>query len=443
MKKRFLLLGCVLAFVACTPGTQPVKPLIPSGTTPTTPTQPSQPEQPAPLATQVYVKDASAITTASAQIECSYTKAPSEGVRDRGVYYGTSKNALTQQVALSSSPATDGSFTVTLTELEPETVYYYKAFVTVLDAAQKKYVDVESEVKSFRTESPVIGTSILGYHLGYEVPAIDFKEGEAWVSGQETPARNYGGEFIGENQDNVWFKSYTTNEKQAVVTHTFQKDGKRVRNWTGLIDKDKQGPLWIAFVMNKDVFPKTGIGRYDTWTPDPAVPSDWQRSVASSQYSRGHFVASDYRQNSVDANAQTFYYTNQTLQWQNGFNSGVWSSLEGAVSSNAPSGSDSLYVVVGVLYEGQEKIIDTNQGVKASVASHFYKCLMKCSFNSSGTMTAAKGCAYLFTNEDQSGSYAKGITSIDAIEQRSGWDFFANVPKDLQDAAESSSTALW
>ena len=237
------------------------------------------------------------------------------------------------------------------------------------------------------------------------------------------------------------------NEKQVVVTHTFQKDGKRVRNWTGLIDKDKQGPLWIAFVMNKDVFPKKDVGRYDKygfgWTVDPAVPSDWQRSVASSQYSRGHFVASDYRQNSIDANAQTFYYTNQTLQWQNSFNSGVWSSLESAVSSNAPSGSDSLYVVVGVLYEGQEKIIDTNQGVKASVASHFYKCLMKCSFNSSGTMTAAKGCAYLFTNEAQSGSYSHGLTSIDAIEQRSGLDFFANVPQNLQDTAESSSTALW
>lgn len=443
MNKCSFLLSCMLVLVACTPAAQPVTPVIPSGTTPTQPEQPSQSEQPAPLGTRVYAGDASAITSASAQIQCSYTKAPAEGVLDRGVYYGTAENALTQQAGLSSATATGGSFTVTLTELEPETVYYYKAYVTVFDAAQNKYVDVESAVKSFTTESLVIGPSILDYHLGYEVPAISFKEGEAWVSGLETPAHKNDGSLIGENQDNVWFKSYTTNEKQVVVTHTFQADGKRVRNWTGLIDKDKQGPLWIAFVMNKDVFPKTGIGRYDIWTEDPAVPSDWQRSVASSNYSRGHFVASDYRQNTIDANSQTFYYTNQTLQWQNGFNGGIWSSLEGDVSSHAPSGSDSLYVVVGVLYEGQELVIDTNQGVKASVASHFYKCLMKCSFNSSGAMTGAKGCAYIFTNEKHSGNYSQGVTSIDAIEERSGWDFFANVPKDLQDTAERSSTALW
>ena len=68
---------------------------------------------------------------------------------------------------------------------------------------------------------------------------------------------------------------------------------------------------------------------------------------------------------------------------------------------------------------------------------------MKCSFDDSGAMTAAKGCAYLFTNEAHSGNYSQGITTIDAIEQRSGWDFFTNVPKELQDAAESSSKAIW
>jgi len=68
---------------------------------------------------------------------------------------------------------------------------------------------------------------------------------------------------------------------------------------------------------------------------------------------------------------------------------------------------------------------------------------MQCSFAADGSMTAAKGCAYLFTNEAHSGKYSQGLTSIDAIEQRSGWDFFANVPQDLQSTAESSSSAIW
>ena len=71
---------------------------------------------------------------------------------------------------------------------------------------------------------------------------------------------------------------------------------------------------------------------------------------------------------------------------------------------------------------------------------------MKCSFDSSGNMTAAKGCAYLFENVSHSSSdydNAKYRTSIDAIEQRTGFNFFANVPAQFQDAAESSSSPIW
>ena len=38
---------------------------------------------------------------------------------------------------------------------------------------------------------------------------------------------------------------------------------------------------------------------------------------------------------------------------------------------------------------------------------------------------------------------SKFRTTIDAIEQRAGFDFFANVPKELQDAAEKQSASLW
>ena len=59
-------------------------------------------------------------------------------------------------------------------------------------------------------------------------------------------------------------------------------------------------------------------------------------------------------------------------------------------------------------------------------------------------MTGAKGCAYIFTNESHKGmSYSQGITTIDAIEERSGFDFYVNVPKEFQDAAESSSKSIW
>ena len=375
--------------------------------------------------TKVYAADATNVTSTTASIRCNYTDAPSEGVYDRGVYYGTSASVLSQQAALNSSSATDAYFTVTLSSLEPGTTYYYKAFVTVWDDAAKKYVDVFSDVKSFTTQAGGASAG-LQYLGGYEIPAVDLKDTDKCT--------NSGAETYGSTK---WYQYDTGNSNQKIITHTYSYNGKQYRNWTALVDKTKQAPLWNAFVMQKDAYPDNGVGRTGSWHEDPGLPSSWQQCSSTSGFSRGHFVASNYRQATGDANKQTFYYTNQALQYQTSFNDGVWNSLELAVKSNAPSGRDTLYVVVGVLYESSK----TLDGVPCP--SHFYKCLMKCSFDSSGTMTAAKGCAYLFTNEAHSGNYSQGLTSIDAVEQRSGWDFFANVPKSLQDNAERSSASLW
>ena len=121
------------------------------------------------------------------------------------------------------------------------------------------------------------------------------------------------------------------------------------------------------------------------------------------------------------------------------------------IQNHAPSGRDTLYVVVGTLFE-DGNIADSNDGGTVARPSHFYKLLMKCSFNASGTMTSASGVAYLYTNEDHSNDNngkkvnyydSRYVTTIDAIEQRSGFDFFVNVPEDLQTAAENMTTQLW
>lgn len=195
--------------------------------------------------------------------------------------------------------------------------------------------------------------------------------------------------------------------------------------------------------MHDEISPRTGsIGR-GSWHKDPALPDDWQSCFASGNYHRGHLVANAYRQGNTNARNQTFYYTNQALQEQNGFNGAIWENLESKVRSVAPlSGSrDTLYVVVGLLYEGTPRIMDGKPA-----PSHFYKLLMKCSFNDNGSMSTAKGIAYLMVNDVHSGTdydNAAYRTTIDAIEQRTGFDFFTNVPKELQDAAENSSAPIW
>lgn len=384
------------------------------------------PVQPS-ISVQVTTGAASSITSTSANITCNYSGAPSVGVYDRGVYYGTSSSVLDKEAGVNSSTSTSGYYTVKLSSLEPGTTYYYQAYVIAWDEATQKYLEFKGSVLSFKTESGGTTETGLQYLGGYEIPAVSLKNPEA--------CSNYGKETYG---NTYWYNYNTTNNDQMIITHTYAYGGKKYRNYTCLVDRTKKAPLWSAFVMHKDAYPDEGVGRSGSWKEDPGIPSSWQQCSSNSGFSRGHFVASNYRQATSDANKQTFYYTNQALQYQTSFNDGIWNSLEQAVKSNAPSGRDTLYVVVGVLYENSKTV----GGVPCP--SHFYKLLMKCSFNSSGTMTAAKGCAYLFTNESHSGeNYSSGITTIDAVEQRSGWDFFANVPKNLQDTAEAQKSSVW
>ena len=348
-------------------------------------------------------------------------------VRDYGFYWGTSSTALPNQTHLNSSANKAETFSSPISSLDASKAYYYQAYVQVLEGGQLK--EYKGEVKSFTTAASAGQGGYRPYLENYEMPAIALKAGTTYDSGSEMSGRGY-----------MWYTHETSNANQKVVTHTYQYNNKIYRNFTCLVDGTKKAPLWSAFAMHKDAYPDNNVGRSNSWKDDPAISGSWQQSGVDSPYSRGHLVASNYRQVCEEANAQTFYHTNQAPQYQTSFNDGCWNSLEQAVKSNAPSGRDTLYVVVGVLYETSQM----SSGVP--IPSHFYKLLMKCSFNGNGAMTAAKGVAYLFTNEAHSGDKytdAKFRTTIDAIEERTGFDFFANVPADLQNAAEQQSVSLW
>lgn len=281
-------------------------------------------------------------------------------------------------------------------------------------------------------------------YLGcYEMPKL---APTAWTSGKET--------FGNTN----WQQYSLDTDSRMVVTHTYSYNGTLYRNYTAVVDRDRRCPILTLYPMHGGAYPNKDIGRgkFQTDTSyDPAVPSSWQSSGSTNDYnngkgySRGHHCASEDRQTTSDANWQTFYYTNQSPQIQNNFNGGIWSSLEGAVQKKAATmtGRDTLYVAVGTLYEesfGKPLSGPSNDGGTVGRPSHFYKCLLRCSFDAAGNIVSASGAAYIFTNEAHTGSYSDAAykTTIDAIEERSGFDLFCNVPKQLQDNAEASFTQL-
>ena len=382
----------------------------------------------------VTTSAANSIKATSATLSGSYSGA-SGTVTEVGFYWGTSAGNLNNEFYVDSGSGASGSFSESLTSLTESTTYYFKAYILEYNEDTGSYEYRYGSVRSFTTSAAAAMSR--GYLDCYEVPALTN------LSGSGTSGNNSG-------RDDNWFRYYTNNANQQVATHTFTHPttSEQTRNYTVLYDGSKYAPVWVAYAMHSTTWEKILSGRNGSWGTDPAISLTQQTGLDNAEgvgYSRGHMVSSQERQTTEKQNNQTFYYTNQAPQWQNGFNSGVWSTMEADIVSHAPSGRDTLYVVTGVLYEGTTSTLPSGSGaINVPIPSHFYKCLMKCTFNASGDMTAASGCAYIFTNESHSGeSYSDGITTIDAVEARAGFDFFPNVPSALQTTAEGQSAGLW
>lgn len=276
-----------------------------------------------------------------------------------------------------------------------------------------------------------------GYLINYEVPYCDVDMAAG------TPFSSKVKEGHGDTHAFIYD---TKQDGYRIVTHTFNNTlmNRITRNYTFLYDYQKRCPIWLAYILNTGYCPKGG-NRTDAWKADPAIPSDAQptlkNSYAGGTYNRGHLLASHSRTGQTVANRQTFYFTNMAPQNANTYNTsgGVWNELENAEMAIVPSGRDTLYVVTGCIFE-DNKTCEDKTGKVCAVPSAFYKCLMMCSFDSSGKLKSAKAAAYYMPHHDpKTSNYNKYKTTIDQVESKAGIDLFANVPEEFQKKAESIS----
>lgn len=360
-------------------------------------------------------------------------------VSEVGFRWGTSSGNLSNTATgtLNGTP-----FSASLSGLTAGTTYYYQAYAEVQGTGDKS-----SSVSTFYGSPQSFTTSSLNTWLSnYEMPATNaasLSESNTLYEGcycHDTFSETYGSTKA--------CRYNTTDANQKVVIHTYSYNSKVVRNYSFLYDRTYKTALWVAYATsNSGDFKDNNVGRNDAWAYDPAIDQSWQQNLSGAysssglSYDRGHQVASNDKQTTTEQNQQTFYYTNMTPQYSS-LNQGQWNTLEGKVQGVATvtTGSDILYVVTGPLFEGTLATVTDKSGNECKVPSGYWKCLMKCSFSSEGEMSAAVGCAYLV--DTNSSNTAPTATTIDAIESRTGFDFFVNLPDDLESAAESK-TPTW
>ena len=388
MKKRFLLLGCVLAFVACTPGTQPVKPLIPSGTTPTTPTQPSQPEQPGQpgqpdaLKVDVATGAASDLTAFSATLNGSSAGANAT-IREVGFEWGP-----TDQMAYTEQASGTTSFSVQLQDLEPQSTYWYRAYVIL---------QRDNEIKTF---------------YGYLVSSADENLYIAW---------HYSPDVKGPGN-------------------------KPARNYTVCFSAEDHCPLWVAAPRHSMYVGNSG--RSDAYKADPDIPSGIQYESKSTGggCNKGHMLGSAERTCSRATNEQVFYYSNIAPQLSSGFNTGGggWNILEDYVDKQVCK--DTLYEVLGCYF----KQYKDGYGISASpgkisfggrsdvsIPTMYYYVLLRTKNGNTGkrvqdcSASELKCVAFVRAHSNDLKGQAvtsKELMSVADLEQLTGVTYFPNVP---------------
>lgn len=235
------------------------------------------------------------------------------------------------------------------------------------------------------------------------------------------------------------------------------------RNYSYCYDKENYACLWVAYPLYSSTL---GGGRSGSWDYNPAIGYGYQVNLYSSYnvlygdtdyvdnadatgkeyYARGHQIPDADRSGNDVMQAQTYFFTNSTPQIQNAFNAGIWMYLEDGVRDEIPT-RDTLYVVTGAAFRvkgGNEAITyihpkkDPQKDVP--VPNYYWKVLLKVK-RSGSTVTSASTIGFWLPHQKISGrDYSRYSCSVDSIEEKTGFDFFANLPEALSSSAESNTS---
>lgn len=245
----------------------------------------------------------------------------------------------------------------------------------------------------------------------------------------------------------AWMELPAVDPDMLFVTHAMKlSDGRAFRNYAYNYDCDARLAWWVAYPLNPAL---TGSGsRTDEWGFDPKVPAEYQPVLFKgfgTGHNRGHQLPSADRPKK-GINESTFYFTNMTPQ-NSKLNQNSWASLEGKVRSWS-SQFDTLYVVTGADYRNSAETVKDNAGNNVTVPDGYFKALLGYKKNTSiGSSTDGYiGIAFYFGQEDAASIMDQAMT-IDALEEKLGIDFFANLPDRIggekADAVESTRDAWW
>lgn len=270
--------------------------------------------------------------------------------------------------------------------------------------------------------------------------------------------------------------STLTNSKVIVYRTSDVKYDKDGVNFSVEWDRDKKAQRWTCYILTKNNKTKNASRYYgdrnvSQASSTAAYPFDlanlqqddyyWQSQggmvkdyFSGTGFDHGHICPSNDRLYSSAANYQTFYMTNMQPQYsvfngsaQEHKYSGLWINMENFINASTNTSvhmtnmvdGDTLFVCKGGTIEAtaacQDPIIEKRS--TGLIVPKYYFMAILC--KKSGQYKALAFWIEHKASNDTGNALAKYVVNIDELEEKTGIDFFCNLPDETEKRVESNS----
>lgn len=220
------------------------------------------------------------------------------------------------------------------------------------------------------------------------------------------------------------FTSFAFARTVAYLPQGFCSQKIQYTHYTTCYEPEFRQSSWVKYELTLEQITgpqrRTNDYRMDPAINDPVFRTDYR----GSGYDRGHLLPAAAMKLDHQSMSETFYMTNMSPQVSS-FNRRIWAWIERDVRKLVKSYGDAHVVTAPVLVQGLPTIFS---GV--AIPELYYKIIYLPGEN--------KVKAFLIENKRHDNVEVDDfVVTIDEIESLTGFDFFSELPDDIEDSLES------
>lgn len=206
---------------------------------------------------------------------------------------------------------------------------------------------------------------------------------------------------------------------------------------TGFIlsyNKARGGANWVMWHLSKSDL--SGVDRTDSFAPDMTLPADWRikpTDYTGSGFDRGHMCPSADRVDTIVNNTETFLMSNMQPQTAK-LNRQTWRFLEEYTREQVKKNQEA-YIIAGC-YGENGKIKN-----KVTIPTNCFKIVVLLAEGNNDLARVRKTTRVIAVDmpntADLSQRWRSFRTTVDSIEEATGYDFLSTLPDEIENAIES------